>query len=84
MIKFDKLWVTMKERGISQYKLYNDYGIERSLLDRLRHNKNVEIYTLDRLCTILKCDIGDIAEHVPDSEEVTTDEPKENTPEHDF
>ena len=84
MIKYDKLWVTMKKRGISQYNLYNDYGIDRSLLDRLRHNKNVEIFTLDRLCTVLKCDIGDIAEHVPDMEESSADTAKENTPENDF
>lgn len=80
MIKYDKLWVTMKERGISQYKLYQDYGIDRSLLNRLRHNLNIEVYTLDRLCTILKCDIGDIVEHVPDNEDTSKDLPKENTP----
>lgn len=89
MIKYDKLWDTMKKRGISQYNLYTDYGVERSLLDRLRHNKNIEIYTLDRLCTILECDIGDIAQHVPDEEppaetpgaQETFGAPKESTPE---
>ena len=43
MIKYDKLWVTLTERGISQYNLYQDYGIDRSLLNRLRHNLNIEI-----------------------------------------
>lgn len=50
MIKYDRFWVTMKERGITQYDLYEHYQITRSLLDRLRKNKNVEIYTIDRLC----------------------------------
>ena len=45
MIKYDRFWVTMKERGITQYDLYEHYQITRSLLDRLRKNKNVEIYT---------------------------------------
>lgn len=27
MIVFDKLWKTMKERGITQYKLIHEYGI---------------------------------------------------------
>ena len=66
MIKYDRLWETMKKRGISQYALYTYYGIDRSLLDRLRKNKNIEIYTLDRICTILDCNIEDIVEHVPD------------------
>lgn len=68
MIKYDKLWKTMKQKGISQYDLYSHYGIGRSLLDKLRHNMNVEIFTLDRLCSILDCDIGDIVEHIPDKE----------------
>ena len=57
----------MKERGITQYELYTCYGIRRSLLDKLRHNKNVEIRSLDILCSILDCDFGDIVEHIPGS-----------------
>ena len=66
MISYERLWKTMKERGISQYALYTRYGIDRSLLDRFRKNKNIEIYTLDRMCTILDCQIEDIVEHIPD------------------
>lgn len=57
----------MKERGITQYDLYTRYGISTSFLDKLRHDKNVEIRSLDILCTILNCDFGDIVEHIPDS-----------------
>ena len=53
MIKYDRFWVTMKERGITQYDLYEHYQITRSLLDRLRKNKNVEIYTIDRLLSLI-------------------------------
>lgn len=66
MIKYDKLWKTMKERQISQYALYTYYDIDRKLLDRFRKNENVEIFTLDRICTILNCNIEDVVEHVPD------------------
>ena len=66
MIKYDRLWETMKKRHISQYDLYTYYGVTRSLLNRFRKNQNVEIYTLDRICTILDCNIEDIVEHVPD------------------
>ena len=70
MIKYDRLWVTMKERVITQYDLYEHYQITRSLLDRLRKNKNVEIYTIDRLCSILHCEIEDIVEHIPEPDEM--------------
>ena len=30
MIKYTPLWVTMKQKGISQYNLINDYGIDKA------------------------------------------------------
>ena len=66
MIKYDRLWQTMKKRGITQYALYTHYNITRSQLDRLRNNKNVEVNTIDRLCNILDCRVEDIMEHFPD------------------
>ena len=66
MIKYDRLWQTMKKRGISQYDLYTSHNVNRSQLDRLRKNKNVEVNTIDKLCNILHCKVEDIMEHVPD------------------
>ena len=66
MIKYDKLWETMKEKGITQYDLYTRYNVNRSQLARLRHN-NVQVNTIDKLCNILECDVEDIMTHVPDN-----------------
>lgn len=66
MIKYDKLWETMKEKGITQYDLYTRYNVNRSQLARLRHNKNVQFNTIDKLCNILECDVEDIMTHIPD------------------
>lgn len=63
MIVFDRLWSTMKERGVSQYKLIKEYKISTGQLDRLRKNENVNTYTLDQLCRILNCGLEDIAEY---------------------
>ncbi len=62
MIVFDNLWNTMKEKGISQYKLIKQYGFSTGQLDRLRKNENVNSYTLNTLCEILDCKLEDIAE----------------------
>ena len=67
MIKYDRLWITMKERGITQYDLYTHHNVNRSLINRLRHNENVEVNTIDRLCNILNCNVEDIMEHFPDN-----------------
>lgn len=64
MIIYDKLWQTMKEREISQYKLLKDYKFSSGQLDRLRKNQNVSTYTLNQLCSILQCKLEDIAEYV--------------------
>ncbi len=67
MIKYDKLWETMKKKGITQYDLYTHHNLNRSQLDRLRHNKNVEVNTIDKLCNILHCRVEDIMEHFEDT-----------------
>ncbi len=67
MIVFDKLWLTMKSRGITQYKLLKDYHFSSGQLDRLRKNENVSTYTLNQLCAILHCRLEDIAEYKDDS-----------------
>lgn len=66
MIRYDRLWETMKRQGISQYDLYTHHNVNRSQLDRLRKNLNVEVNTIDRLCNILHCRVEDIMEHFPD------------------
>lgn len=66
MIVYDKLWDTLKERGVSQYKLIKEYQISSGQLDRLRKNENVSTYTLNQLCEILNCRLEEIAEYRKD------------------
>lgn len=60
MISYELFYKILKERGRSIYKLINRYGVSRSLLDRLKHNKPISTVTLNELCTILKCKVEDI------------------------
>ncbi len=64
MIVFDRLWETMKKKGITQYSLIKDYKISTGQLDRLRKNENISSYTMNQLCKILRCKLEDIAEYV--------------------
>lgn len=63
VLVYDKLWQTMKEKGVSQYALIKQYGFSTGQLDRLRKNDNVNSFTLNRLCEILQCRLEDIAEY---------------------
>ena len=63
MIIYERLWQTMKEKGISQYCLIKEYHFSSGQLDRLRKNENVNTHTLNQLCEILDCRLEDIAEY---------------------
>ena len=66
MIVFDKLWSTMKQKGISTYRLREESGIDSKTIRRLRANDNIETKTLNKLCEALDCKIEDIMEYVAD------------------
>ncbi len=66
MITFERLWVTMENRGMSTYQLRERCGIDSKTIRRLRANDNVETKTLDKLCTALSCHLEDIAEYRAD------------------
>ena len=66
MIKYDKLWKTMQEKGITKYALYTKHNVSKSQLYRLRQNQSVSTNTIDRICNILKCSVADVMEHFPD------------------
>ena len=68
MIIYDRLWETMKTKGISQYRLIKYYGFSAGQIGRLKKNSYVSTHTLDVLCTILNCPIEDIIEFIKDRE----------------
>ena len=66
MIVFDRLWITMKQKGFSTYKLREQCGIDSKTVRRLKANENIETKTIDKICTALNCRIEDILEFVND------------------
>lgn len=67
MIVFNKLWETMKKKGVSTYALRENSGIDSKTIRRLKANENIETKTLDKLCVALNCTLNDIAEFIPDN-----------------
>lgn len=59
IIDYGPLWLTMKEREISQYRLLQS-GIDNKTLDALKKNKNITMLTLEKLCSILNCTPNDV------------------------
>ncbi|MBR2968466.1 MAG: helix-turn-helix transcriptional regulator [Clostridia bacterium] len=69
MIVFDKLWITMKEKGFSTYTLREKCGIDSKTIRRLRANENIETKTIDKICASLSCRVEDIMEFVESKDE---------------
>ena len=67
MILYDRLWHTMKERGITQYTLIKQFHISPAQITRLKRNESVSTHTIDTFCRILGCQVNDIMHYVPDS-----------------
>jgi len=66
MITFDPLWETLKNKGITQYNLVEDYKISRGMLDNLKHNRSITLNTLNNLCNMFNCDITDVIQYKKD------------------
>lgn len=63
MISYEPLWETMKRKKMTTYKLIKVHGFSRGMLDKLKHNRNVNVETVCKLCEILDCRIQDIVEY---------------------
>ena len=64
MISYAPFYKTMEEKGISTYKLINQYGFSRSLIDRLKHDKPISTVTLNDLCKCLDCRVEDVMVYI--------------------
>ena len=82
MIVYVPFWRTLKNRGISTYKMIHKLGYSSGTLYRLRHNKGISSRLIDDLCKLLDCQVEDILEYVPDPETPEPSEPSdaEKTP----
>lgn len=66
MITYDNLWKTMKENGITQYRIMHYHDFNQGMFRRMKNNLHCSTYTIARLCEVLDCNIEDIITFVPD------------------
>jgi len=67
IISYGPLWETMKRKNISQYQLLR-LGIDNKTLSGLRHNKNITLLTLEKICNLLNCKPEEVFEFVKDED----------------
>lgn len=64
MISYAPFYRTLLRKGITEYYLINKQGFSAHILHRMKHGKNITLKTLDELCFILNCGVGDIIEYI--------------------
>lgn len=58
----------LEKRRMAQTELQARSGLGYSTINALYHEKTerIEFTTLEKLCEVLECDVGEILEHVPE------------------
>ncbi len=68
-ISYNKLWKLLVDRKMSKADLRKAAGIAPNTMTRLRRDEEVTLAVLNKICTTLEVDIGDIMEFLPEEEE---------------
>lgn len=64
LIVYNRLWNTLKSKGITQYALINKYHISPGQITRLKRNESVSTHTIDMFCELLQCDVEDVMQYI--------------------
>jgi putative transcriptional regulator len=66
-VSYKKLWKLLIDRDMKKKDLCTLAGISHASMAKLGKNENITTDVLQKICTALHCDIGDIMEIVDDS-----------------
>lgn len=66
MISYKPFYETLLSKGITEYNLIFKQGMDAHTLHRIKQGKVITTKTINTLCEILECQVGNILEYVPD------------------
>lgn len=68
-VSYKKLWKLLIDKDMKKKDLCSATGISHTSMAKLGKNENVTTDVLVKICTALKCDIGDIIELTTDNDQ---------------
>lgn len=69
MIKYKiNIVAALKDAGYNSNVIRQEKIMGQRELQKLRHNELVSWATMEKLCDLLRCQPGDILEHIPDND----------------
>ena len=68
-VSYKKLWKLLIDKDLMKKDLRAMTGVSTTTMSRLSKDENVSMDVIEKICTVLNCDVGDIMEFVPDKKE---------------
>ena len=66
-VSYNNLWKQLIDKGMSKTDLRLAAGMSPGTLARLSKCEPVGTPTLEKICRVLNCHIGDVVDYVPDA-----------------
>ena len=70
LISYRPFFETLQRQNETTYTLISRHNVSSSLINRLRNNRPVSTTTVNDLCILLNCSVGDILEYIPSQEDM--------------
>jgi DNA-binding Xre family transcriptional regulator len=67
-ISYNKLWKLLIDKKMKKKDLQHLSGVSSATITKLGRDENVNTEILQKICTALNCNIGDIMEFVPNTD----------------
>ena len=67
MISYEPFYQTLLAKNMTEYQLIFKHGVSANTLHRMKKGQNITLKTLDTLCFILDCEVGDVIRYIPDA-----------------
>lgn len=63
-VSYNKLWKKLIDKRMKKIEMQRLSGISGNVLSRLNKDEYVSMESIEKICTLLQCDIGDVMEIV--------------------
>ena len=67
-ISYNRLWKRLIDHDLSKTDMMRRANISTNVLARLGKGAPVSMESMEKICKVLDCNIGDVMEFVPDNE----------------
>ena len=72
IVSYNKLWKRMIDLGLNKTQLKEKAKVSTNAIAKLGKNEPVSLETINKICLALECNIGDIMDIVPPTNEAIT------------